>query len=98
MPSRSAKACSSANDVSLTRCDHIRPRAGQRGRSMKMVTALECQRQIRPRGSSSMDVRDYIEANASGFFAALKDWLAIPSISGDPERRGDVRRSAEWLQ
>jgi acetylornithine deacetylase/succinyl-diaminopimelate desuccinylase-like protein len=45
-----------------------------------------------------MDVRDYIEANASGFFAALKDWLAIPSISGDPERRDDVRRSAEWLQ
>jgi acetylornithine deacetylase/succinyl-diaminopimelate desuccinylase-like protein len=45
-----------------------------------------------------MDVREYIEANASGFFTALKDWLAIPSISGDPARRGDVRRSAEWLQ
>ena len=45
-----------------------------------------------------MDVREYIEANASGFFAALKDWLAIPSISGDPGRRDDVRRSAEWLQ
>src|SRR4051812_22475220 len=45
-----------------------------------------------------MDVREYIEANASGFFAALKEWLAIPSISGDPERRDDVRRSAEWLQ
>jgi acetylornithine deacetylase/succinyl-diaminopimelate desuccinylase-like protein len=44
-----------------------------------------------------MDVREYIEANASGFFAALKEWLAIPSISGDPERRDDVRRSAEWL-
>jgi acetylornithine deacetylase/succinyl-diaminopimelate desuccinylase-like protein len=45
-----------------------------------------------------MDVREYIEANASGFFTALKEWLAIPSISGDPERRDDVRRSAEWLQ
>jgi acetylornithine deacetylase/succinyl-diaminopimelate desuccinylase-like protein len=45
-----------------------------------------------------MDVRDYIESNASGFFTALKEWLAIPSISGDPERRDDVRRSAEWLQ
>jgi acetylornithine deacetylase/succinyl-diaminopimelate desuccinylase-like protein len=45
-----------------------------------------------------MDVREYIEANASGFFASLKEWLAIPSISGDPERRGDVRRSAEWLR
>ncbi|MCW2948794.1 MAG: peptidase [Actinoallomurus sp.] len=44
-----------------------------------------------------MDVREYIETNASGFFAALKQWLAIPSISGDPERCEDVRRSAEWL-
>jgi acetylornithine deacetylase/succinyl-diaminopimelate desuccinylase-like protein len=44
-----------------------------------------------------MDVRDHIDANASGFFDALKEWLAIPSISGDPERRDDVRRSAEWL-
>ncbi|GAA4607956.1 dipeptidase [Actinoallomurus liliacearum] len=44
-----------------------------------------------------MDVRDYIDANASGFFDALKEWLTIPSISGDPERRDDVRRSAEWL-
>jgi acetylornithine deacetylase/succinyl-diaminopimelate desuccinylase-like protein len=45
-----------------------------------------------------MDVREYIDANANGFFAALKDWLAIPSISGDPARRDDVRRSAEWLR
>ena len=45
-----------------------------------------------------MDVREYIEANASGFFTTLKEWLAIPSISGDPARRGDVRRSAEWLE
>jgi acetylornithine deacetylase/succinyl-diaminopimelate desuccinylase-like protein len=44
-----------------------------------------------------MDVREYIEANASGFFTTLKEWLAIPSISADPERHGDVRRSAEWL-
>ncbi|MCO6009464.1 dipeptidase [Actinoallomurus purpureus] len=44
-----------------------------------------------------MDVRAYIDANASGFFDALKEWLAIPSISGDPERRDDVRRSAAWL-
>jgi acetylornithine deacetylase/succinyl-diaminopimelate desuccinylase-like protein len=44
-----------------------------------------------------MGAREYIETNANGFFTALKDWLAIPSISGDPERAGDVRRSAEWL-
>jgi acetylornithine deacetylase/succinyl-diaminopimelate desuccinylase-like protein len=45
-----------------------------------------------------MDVREYIDANASGFFAALKEWLAIPSISGDPEHSDDVRRSAAWLE
>ena len=31
------------------------------------------------------------------FFGALKEWLAIPSVSADPEHHGDVRRSAEWL-
>ena len=44
-----------------------------------------------------MDVRTYVEANASGFFTELKEWLAIPSISADPARRDDVRKSAEWL-
>jgi acetylornithine deacetylase/succinyl-diaminopimelate desuccinylase-like protein len=44
-----------------------------------------------------MDVSDYISANRSGFVTALKEWLAIPSISGDPEHHADVRRSAEWL-
>ena len=44
-----------------------------------------------------MDVRAYIDANASGFFAELKEWLRIPSISGDPEHADDVRRTAEWL-
>ncbi len=43
------------------------------------------------------DVRDYIDAHSAEFFAALKQWLAIPSISADPERAADVRRSAEWL-
>jgi acetylornithine deacetylase/succinyl-diaminopimelate desuccinylase-like protein len=44
-----------------------------------------------------MDVHDYVEANSGEFFAALKQWLAIPSISADPARRDDVRRSAGWL-
>jgi acetylornithine deacetylase/succinyl-diaminopimelate desuccinylase-like protein len=44
-----------------------------------------------------MDARTYVEANASGFFNELKQWLAIPSISADPARRDDVRKSAEWL-
>jgi acetylornithine deacetylase/succinyl-diaminopimelate desuccinylase-like protein len=44
-----------------------------------------------------MEVRDYVEANAARFFASLKDWLAIPSISADPAYHGDVARSADWL-
>src|ERR1700678_2149564 len=44
-----------------------------------------------------MDVRDYVEANAREFIDALKQWLAIPSISADPDHHADVRRSAEWL-
>jgi len=44
-----------------------------------------------------MDVRGYVESNAREFIDDLKQWLAIPSISADPDRRGDVRRSAEWL-
>jgi acetylornithine deacetylase/succinyl-diaminopimelate desuccinylase-like protein len=44
-----------------------------------------------------MDVRDYIDSNAREFFDQLKSWLAIPSISADPDRHGDVRASAQWL-
>src|SRR5260370_39802589 len=44
-----------------------------------------------------MDVRDYVESNASEFIGQLKQWLAIPSISADPDRHPDVRLSAEWL-
>src|SRR5215469_10669259 len=44
-----------------------------------------------------MDVREYVESHAAGFSAALREWLAIPSVSADPARHGDVRRSARWL-
>ncbi|HEX4832329.1 MAG TPA: dipeptidase [Trebonia sp.] len=44
-----------------------------------------------------MDVREYVEAHAAQFSQALRDWLAIPSVSADPDRHGDVRRSAQWL-
>jgi acetylornithine deacetylase/succinyl-diaminopimelate desuccinylase-like protein len=42
-------------------------------------------------------VRDYIEAHSGDFFAALKQWLTIPSISADPSRASDVSQSARWL-
>jgi acetylornithine deacetylase/succinyl-diaminopimelate desuccinylase-like protein len=42
-------------------------------------------------------VRAYIDDHAAEFFAALKEWLTIPSISADPARSADVRRSAQWL-
>jgi acetylornithine deacetylase/succinyl-diaminopimelate desuccinylase-like protein len=44
-----------------------------------------------------MDVRDYIAASAADFSRALREWLAIPSVSADPAHRGDVRASAVWL-
>ncbi|HXR71705.1 dipeptidase [Actinocrinis sp.] len=46
---------------------------------------------------STLSVRTFIEQNSAGFVEDLKDWLRIPSVSGDPDRAGDVRASAEWL-
>lgn len=42
-------------------------------------------------------VRALIEAEAPRFIAELSEWLRIPSVSADPQRAPDVRRSAEWL-
>ncbi|MFD3685181.1 dipeptidase [Nocardiopsis sp. NPDC058631] len=44
-----------------------------------------------------MDARAHIEAHRDEFLAALREWLAIPSISADPAHHDDVRRSARWL-
>jgi acetylornithine deacetylase/succinyl-diaminopimelate desuccinylase-like protein len=44
-----------------------------------------------------MDVSSYIEEHAREFFDDLREWLAIPSVSADPEHHLDVRASAEWL-
>jgi hypothetical protein len=44
-----------------------------------------------------MDARTYVQASVSGCFEDLKAWLAIPSISADPARCDDVRKSAALL-
>ena len=42
-------------------------------------------------------VRAYIEDRRAAFLDDLAEWLRIPSVSADPERAGDVARSAAWL-
>jgi acetylornithine deacetylase/succinyl-diaminopimelate desuccinylase-like protein len=42
-------------------------------------------------------VRTYIASHAADFLHDLKDWLRIPSVSADPGRTSELRRSAEWL-
>jgi acetylornithine deacetylase/succinyl-diaminopimelate desuccinylase-like protein len=42
-------------------------------------------------------IEEYVQAHRDEFLADLVDWLRIPSISADPDRADDVRRSAEWL-
>lgn len=44
-----------------------------------------------------MQIADYVQSHRDEFLASLTEWLAIPSVSGDPAHTGDVRRSAEWL-
>lgn len=43
------------------------------------------------------EIVQYIEAGRDRFIADLKEWLAIPSVSGDPAYATEVRRSAGWL-
>ncbi|HEX2906281.1 MAG TPA: M20/M25/M40 family metallo-hydrolase [Phototrophicaceae bacterium] len=44
-----------------------------------------------------MNAHDYATTQAHHFLEQLKDLLRIPSVSTDPERKGDTRRAAEWL-
>ncbi|MER7875249.1 M20/M25/M40 family metallo-hydrolase [Streptomyces solisilvae] len=43
-------------------------------------------------------VRAYVDGHGAAFLAELSEWLRIPSVSADPARTDDVRRSAEWLK
>lgn len=40
---------------------------------------------------------DYARSHADAYVDELKSWIAIPSISADPERRDDVRRCCETI-
>ncbi|MDH6112690.1 acetylornithine deacetylase/succinyl-diaminopimelate desuccinylase-like protein [Kitasatospora sp. MAP12-15] len=42
-------------------------------------------------------VRSFIDQHQADFLRDLGEWLSIPSVSADPGRSGEVRRSAEWL-
>ncbi|MFJ8359174.1 dipeptidase [Streptomyces sp. NPDC093984] len=42
-------------------------------------------------------VRTYIDSHRAAFLDDLAEWLRIPSVSAQPERAADVRRSADWL-
>ena len=39
----------------------------------------------------------YAQAHRGVFLQQLFDLIRIPSISTEPERAGDVRRTAEWI-
>ncbi|HEY9389342.1 MAG TPA: dipeptidase [Mycobacteriales bacterium] len=41
--------------------------------------------------------RTYVADHAAQLHSDLDEWLRIPSISADPDRAEDVRRSAQWL-
>ncbi|WNO72448.1 dipeptidase [Streptomyces sp. AM8-1-1] len=42
-------------------------------------------------------VRTYIQQHRAAFLDDLAEWLRIPSVSAQPDRAADVRRSADWL-
>ncbi|WNE98723.1 M20/M25/M40 family metallo-hydrolase [Streptomyces luomodiensis] len=43
-------------------------------------------------------VRAYVDGHGAAFLDELSEWLRIPSVSADPARAEDVRRSAQWLR
>ncbi|WAP58164.1 M20/M25/M40 family metallo-hydrolase [Streptomyces sp. S465] len=43
-------------------------------------------------------VRAYVDGHGAAFLDELSEWLRIPSVSADPVRADDVRRSAQWLR
>src|SRR5437763_721272 len=48
-------------------------------------------------GVTQNGIRSYVDDQKSALLADLDQWLRIPGISAQPDRHGDVRRSAEWF-
>jgi acetylornithine deacetylase/succinyl-diaminopimelate desuccinylase-like protein len=48
-------------------------------------------------GRDSQDVLERIESEKESYLEELKDFIRIPSISTDPDYKGEVRRAAEFL-
>ncbi len=48
-------------------------------------------------GSDSQDVLARIDKEKEGYLEELKDYIRIPSISTDPDYKGEVLRAAEFL-
>lgn len=44
-----------------------------------------------------LEALQYAEANQKKFLNELSDFIRIPSISTDPEKKADMLRSAEWV-
>ena len=40
----------------------------------------------------------YIDSNKQLFMQRLKEAVEIPSVSGEPARRGDIMRMVEWTR
>jgi succinyl-diaminopimelate desuccinylase len=43
------------------------------------------------------NINEYLEQNRTRFEEELCEFLRIPSISADPEYRGDIAKAAEWV-
>lgn len=48
-------------------------------------------------GSRSSAVDRYLASRVPEMTAQLASWVSIPSIAGDPDRKGDMMRSARWI-
>ncbi|MGH2357848.1 MAG: dipeptidase [Candidatus Limnocylindria bacterium] len=48
-------------------------------------------------GTSTQAALDYLRDRGDDHLRQLDEFLGIPSVSADPERRDDVRRAARWI-